>query len=280
MQEVTHFHFQDQSVRVIFDESGDPQWLANDVCKILGYGNPRDAINKHCRKKGVVKHDTLTDGGYQKITYIDEGNLYRLIIKSKKPQSEPFESWVCDEVLPAIRKDGYYCHSEQDLNPAPATSGVTPITVSRLSECAQGVKAAMIMARAFGYKNEQARTLANEVVREITGIDALSLLNAPDTTDERLPLLDAPSPDDWLEQQMLGDFIEQCCITTETARISSKRLYDHFVVWFEQHNPYNVDTPSHVNFSRRMGRHFRKLKSTGIMYYIGLTVQENREVTA
>lgn len=42
------------------------------------------------------------------MSFINEGNLYRLIIKSNKPQAEPFEAWVCDEVLPAIRKTGSY----------------------------------------------------------------------------------------------------------------------------------------------------------------------------
>lgn len=42
------------------------------------------------------------------MTYINEGNLYRLIIKSRKPEAEPFESWVCDDVLPSIRKTGSY----------------------------------------------------------------------------------------------------------------------------------------------------------------------------
>lgn len=81
---------------------------ANDVAKKLGYSNTHDAINRHCRNKGVVFHEVLTPGGKQQKKFIDEGNLYRLITNSKLPQSEQFESWVFDEVLPTIRKTGSY----------------------------------------------------------------------------------------------------------------------------------------------------------------------------
>jgi hypothetical protein len=44
----------------------------------------------------------------QEMNFINEGNLYRLILRSQMPNAENFESWVCDEVLPQIRKKGYY----------------------------------------------------------------------------------------------------------------------------------------------------------------------------
>lgn len=102
------FSFNSNPVNTITDDHGEPWFLANDVCAILGYKNPRDAINKHCREKGVAKRDTLTEGGSQEMTFINEGNLYRLIIKSRKPEAEAFETLVMDEILPAIRKTGKY----------------------------------------------------------------------------------------------------------------------------------------------------------------------------
>lgn len=80
--------------------------MAVDVAAALGYATPRDAISRHC--KGVVKRDTPTSSGIQQMSYINEGDLYRLIMKSKLPSAEKFESWVVDEVLPAIRKTGSY----------------------------------------------------------------------------------------------------------------------------------------------------------------------------
>lgn len=85
---------------------------------ILGYSNPRDAINRHCENEGVVKHDTgvvtgkKADGSeavqYIQRKYISEGNLYRLIVKSKLQSAKRFEKWIMDEVLPGIRQNGVY----------------------------------------------------------------------------------------------------------------------------------------------------------------------------
>lgn len=85
---------------------GKPYFVGADVAKALGYNNPRDAVSRHC--KGVVKRDTPTPSGIQSMSYINEGDLYRLIMKSKLPSAEKFESWVMDEVLPTIRKTGSY----------------------------------------------------------------------------------------------------------------------------------------------------------------------------
>lgn len=85
---------------------GKPYFVGTDVAKALGYNNPRDAVSRHC--KGVVKHDTPTSSGVQSMSYINEGDLYRLIMKSKLPSAEKFESWVMDEVFPTIRKTGSY----------------------------------------------------------------------------------------------------------------------------------------------------------------------------
>ncbi|AAX91279.1 anti-repressor Ant [Staphylococcus phage 37] len=79
------------------------------VAEILGYTNPRDAISRHTKKRGVVKHDVIDSLGRKQVKkFIDEGNLYRLISRSKLPQAEQFEEWIFDEVLPAIRKHGIY----------------------------------------------------------------------------------------------------------------------------------------------------------------------------
>lgn len=82
-------------------------FCANDIAKALGYKIPKDAVKQHCR--GAVKH-LLTDslGRKQETNFIPEGDVYRLIVRSKLPSAEKFERWVFDEVLPAIRKNGFY----------------------------------------------------------------------------------------------------------------------------------------------------------------------------
>lgn len=79
---------------------------ASQCAAILGYKSPKDAISAHC--KGAVKHRLPTNGGTQEVKYIPEGDLYRLIIRSKLPSAEKFERWVFDEVLPELRKNGSY----------------------------------------------------------------------------------------------------------------------------------------------------------------------------
>ena len=86
-----------------------PYFCASDVAKALGYSNPRKAIIDHC--KGVTKCDTPTSGGTQKINFIPEGDMYRLIAHSKLPSAERFESWIFDEVLPTIRRTGGYINN-------------------------------------------------------------------------------------------------------------------------------------------------------------------------
>lgn len=93
---------------------GKPYFVGTDVAKALGYNNPRDAVSRHC--KGVVKRDTPTSSGIQSMSYINEGDLYRLIMKSKLPSAEKFESWVMDEVLPAIHHNGGYIMGQENLS--------------------------------------------------------------------------------------------------------------------------------------------------------------------
>lgn len=83
-----------------------PYFCASDIAKALGYSNTRDAVSRHC--KGVVKHDIPTNSGIQTVSFIPEGDIYRLIIKSKLPTAQKFETWVFDEVLPTIRRHGLY----------------------------------------------------------------------------------------------------------------------------------------------------------------------------
>ncbi len=85
---------------------GKEYFVANDVAKALGYSVPKDAVARHC--KGALKQRYLTEGGEQEIKFIPEGDVYRLIIRSKLPKAEEFEKWVFDEVLPSIRKTGGY----------------------------------------------------------------------------------------------------------------------------------------------------------------------------
>ena len=91
---------------------------AIQVAMILGYSNPRDAIIRHCTKEGVIFSDVGVVTGkrndnsdivqYVNKKFIDEGNMYRLIMRSKLPSAQRFERWVMDEIMPSIRNHGAY----------------------------------------------------------------------------------------------------------------------------------------------------------------------------
>ena len=90
----------------VTEVNGDPMFCLVDVAKALGYKNPAKAGIDHC--KGVTVLETPTNGGTQSIKFGREGDMYRLVLKSNAPKAEEFQAWVCDEVLPTLRKTGTY----------------------------------------------------------------------------------------------------------------------------------------------------------------------------
>lgn len=93
-------------IRTALNEANEPLFCASDVASALGYKNPAKAVIDHC--KGVTNLETPTNGGVQQVKFIKEADVYRLVMKSKAPNAEPFQDWVCGEVLPSIRKHGAY----------------------------------------------------------------------------------------------------------------------------------------------------------------------------
>lgn len=93
---------------------GEPWFAAKDVCDILGHTNHRVAVQLlDDDEKGVRKVYTL--GGAQETVFINESGLYALIMRSNKPKAKPFRKWVTSEVLPSIRKFGFYVHPSATL---------------------------------------------------------------------------------------------------------------------------------------------------------------------
>ena len=107
MNNEIRFDFKGAALRTLIDEAGEPWFVAKDVCDILEISNSRDAVSKlDSDEKGVVITDTL--GGDQQASIISEPGLYKLIMRSRKPEAREFQRWVTHEVLPQIRKTGGY----------------------------------------------------------------------------------------------------------------------------------------------------------------------------
>ncbi|HDL5009659.1 TPA: hypothetical protein PXA24_002468, partial [Mannheimia haemolytica] len=86
------FNFNSSAVRVIIDPNQEPWFCGSDVCSILGYVNAPDAMKKHCKEAGIAKRYISHSSGRKEAIFINEPNLYRLIIKSRKPEAEKFEA--------------------------------------------------------------------------------------------------------------------------------------------------------------------------------------------
>lgn len=95
-------------IRTLADEANEPLFCASDLCKALGYANPRDAVAKHVDEGDVAKRDTPTTSGVQSMTFVNESGLYALIFGSKLDSAKVFKKWVTSEVLPTLRKTGSY----------------------------------------------------------------------------------------------------------------------------------------------------------------------------
>ncbi len=152
-------------------EDGKTLFCGKDVASALGYKNTREAINRHC--KGVVKRDgvSLTTNQHGtsteqtvEMSFIPEGDIYRLAAKSELPGAGEFESWIFDEVLPSIRKHGAY---------------MTPDTIRKLLADPD-----TIIQLATALKEEQGKRKELEAVNSALTVDKQIMQPKADYFDE------------------------------------------------------------------------------------------------
>lgn len=110
--EIRKFDFRGASLRTLTDESGEPWFVAKDVCDILGMSNPSMAIAaldkdevSQVEPKNYLGSENRSN---QAINIVSEPGLYRLVMRSRKPEANEFQRWVTHEVLPQIRRTGGY----------------------------------------------------------------------------------------------------------------------------------------------------------------------------
>lgn len=114
------FLFNDQEVRTAIGADSEVWWCAKDVATCLEIAWTGASItlkNMPTPWQGVIK--LMTPKGEQDAIFINEAGVYRLAFRSNKPRAVEFTNWVCAEVLPAIRKHGFYgtlSHADIDKN--------------------------------------------------------------------------------------------------------------------------------------------------------------------
>lgn len=113
--EVFQFASTKQEVRSLLVENV-PWFVAKDVCDILGVINHKHAVKSLDDDEVVKSYLTDTLGRNQLNLFVNESGLYALIMRSNKPEAKLFRKWVTSEVLPAIRKKGYYSVTHKSKN--------------------------------------------------------------------------------------------------------------------------------------------------------------------
>ena len=83
-------------------------FLGKDVANILGYSDTDKAIRKHVDNEDKDKGPAKAAGDLQQSFYINESGFYSLVLSSKLETAKKFKKWVTSQVLPSIRKFGYY----------------------------------------------------------------------------------------------------------------------------------------------------------------------------
>lgn len=106
MNELQVFNYHGNEIRTV-EKDGDPWFVLKDVCGVLGITDHKSVgrrLEDDERGVGLIH----TPGGSQEMTIINEPGLYKVILRSDKPNAQPLMRWVTHEVLPSIRRTGAY----------------------------------------------------------------------------------------------------------------------------------------------------------------------------
>lgn len=165
MSAVLSYQFEQEPVRVVMI-AGNPWFVANDLCRVLGIGNSRMALERvDDDEKGVSITDT--PGGQQEVNVVSESGMYALIFGSRKLEAKRFRKWVTATVLPSIRKTGKYELPGYDPPPL-SPSAFDPIALNA------GVALVREARRLFG--PEGARSIWTQVGLPAPIVDAVPVI--------------------------------------------------------------------------------------------------------
>ena len=107
--EIQKFDFRGVALRTLTDEDGAPWFVAKDVCDILELNNITEALRPlDDDEKTNFRNSEVAQNGGRAPIIISEPGLYKLIMRSRKPDAKEFQRWVTHEVLPQIRRTGGY----------------------------------------------------------------------------------------------------------------------------------------------------------------------------
>lgn len=106
--EIQRFDFKGAALRTLTDEAGEPWFVLKDCMSILDLGNPTETVKMFDDDEFSTTEVIDSIGRRQQAYIISEPGLYKLVMRSRKPEAHEFQRWVTHEVLPQIRKTGGY----------------------------------------------------------------------------------------------------------------------------------------------------------------------------
>lgn len=117
MNALIAYSFKDQVLRTQFTEEGEPLFCLADICEVLDLSNPSSVATSIKEEFGIPKLNLgmveRPDSSTIQAIFITEPQLYYVLMRSKAKKARPFRQWVVNEVLPAIRKQGYYATQQE-----------------------------------------------------------------------------------------------------------------------------------------------------------------------
>lgn len=164
MDKLQNFNFEGNNVRTILINN-EPFFVGKDSALAIGYTSIsfRNALKAHVKNKYKRECQINTPSGAQTMTVISEPGLYQLAGQSKLPSAEPFQDWIYEEVLPAIRKTGSY-----QAKPLSATEQLS-LAVKSVLEINDRVTSLEDTMRVSGVQEQQLRMAVNKHVMQIIG---------------------------------------------------------------------------------------------------------------
>src|SRR5574343_479234 len=165
----------------VFAVDDAPWFIARPLAEYLGYQNPARDIRTNCDEWDIQNmYIPYKSNNY---VCVNESGLYSLVLRSNKPEAKKFKKWVTSEVLPSIRKSGFYAAAKPD--PVNLIQSVVTVFEGNLK-----------LADLIGREGNQRILSASKATQSLTGTDVLKLLN--------VPALTAPTQESLLTPSALG----------------------------------------------------------------------------
>lgn len=199
MSELQLFNFQDNQVRVVEIDS-NPWFVAKDISDILEYSETSKMlvhVDEDDKRSINPKQSPDLVGSFSNtvtsVAVINESGLYSAIFSSTKPEAKLFRKWVTSEVLPAVRKQGYYVSNTEDVllsAIAELTKSVTQIKTDYSDQVKYLIESNVVKDEQITQLNNQHNAL-QEVLNLYPGLDkALQEFQLIEETTESFPLKD------------------------------------------------------------------------------------------